>query len=1170
MENKKIVFAFAISLILIFSVGSVYAFSLGDFFKGLFGGGKLTGNAVADSSKIINIDFGTSSTSKTGAAAVGNAGDFWNSFAAVHTGPGSYYINNLKFANSQSSSISMAALEFYSSWGISYGGVNDPMFDNYIYSYQPPTKASKIVLANVPSGTYDFYVYGHEGDYGDQYELTSGGTSYGVKFTIYSHDVYTSSNWVDGLHYVVFEDVVVASTKNITLTVGNLASKKSYSGAIINGLQIVPAGTDKINQTVTPIDGVCAYGINVCTNGTISNSYENNSGYYWTCLGQNGGSNASCSYSKFGSPNNNVTLTIQKGTVYGIVNGIVRGNDYPYGIYCGSSNTCVFSVANNSIVNLTFTSDSEVSFGSWGYCDQVIGSSCIMNMFSNKFVQISTIPKIINQSGYLDSATRNLPDYYALGVPFKVSINITFLNVSTCGGAYVETIPSGFNASGITGTGAGFYNPSLSTITWAPIDGPLCGGADSIVLTYNATPSLGQSGVKTFSGQLSLDGYSVPVLGDQNISQVSSNSSCYDNDGGINYLLNGSTWGTMANGSNVILNDYCNLGPNGIYEGYCNSNNEPVWYANISACPNGCSNGACIQNQTPLPTCADFGYNTQNGNITVCDANSTQQYDLSVCRNMTYSCTDYDNGENYFFKSYASGGVSSRTGPSCSGESGRAGGGKGALSDTCLDSNIIREAVCSIDKRSNYTDYSCSSGCANGACINDTRSCDYGCFLNSKCVPVGYRKAPQYCDIDGIMKSQREKVGEEYAVCDNNYECESNVCSAGKCVEVNELINQASGFRVFVIKSLCRLGTLVGEDYNQCLVDNLGSENLPAFCMDSDGGINYYLRGNLTGFIGGSIVNLTDDCSTDDNVTLYEVYCNGSEVSDAPRYTCPNGCSNGACLPQNDTNQSVSCTDSDGGLNYYLKGTATGGHLGFPGEVLTASDQCELGNNYVDEIYCGENGNLAQNAELCPNGCLNGACLQQNSTNQTGFDYTLSVSNLAITQGSSASQTMTVTKVSGNSQAVTVSVGTLPTGVALASANSQSCTPTSGSCSVTFTYASLLSALVGANSIPITATSYGVSTKSSSFSLAINPAPYSLSVAKLGSGSGTVLSNPSGINCGSSCLSNFVSGTYVTLMVSPTNGSVFSGWTGSCSGSSSSCTVYINSSKSVVANFSSA
>jgi hypothetical protein len=55
---------------------------------------------------------------------------------------------------------------------------------------------------------------------------------------------------------------------------------------------------------------------------------------------------------------------------------------------------------------------------------------------------------------------------------------------------------------------------------------------------------------------------------------------------------------------------------------------------------------------------------------------------------------------------------------------------------------------------------------------------------------------------------------------------------------------------------------------------------------------------------------------------------------------------------------------------------------------------------------------------------------------------------------------------------------------------------------------------------------------------------FSLTVAKAGTGSGTVTSSPAGINCGTACSANFNSGTVVALTATPASGSTFAGWSG--------------------------
>jgi hypothetical protein len=80
---------------------------------------------------------------------------------------------------------------------------------------------------------------------------------------------------------------------------------------------------------------------------------------------------------------------------------------------------------------------------------------------------------------------------------------------------------------------------------------------------------------------------------------------------------------------------------------------------------------------------------------------------------------------------------------------------------------------------------------------------------------------------------------------------------------------------------------------------------------------------------------------------------------------------------------------------------------------------------------------------------------------------------------------------------------------------------------------------------------------------------FGMSVSKTGSGSGTVTSNPAGIDCGIKCSSNFVRGVTVALTVTTVFGFRFDGWSGAgCSGAGT-CSVAMTSDQVVIASFTS-
>ncbi len=80
---------------------------------------------------------------------------------------------------------------------------------------------------------------------------------------------------------------------------------------------------------------------------------------------------------------------------------------------------------------------------------------------------------------------------------------------------------------------------------------------------------------------------------------------------------------------------------------------------------------------------------------------------------------------------------------------------------------------------------------------------------------------------------------------------------------------------------------------------------------------------------------------------------------------------------------------------------------------------------------------------------------------------------------------------------------------------------------------------------------------------------YSVTVQKTGAGSGTVTSSDRKINCGTACSTSYNNGDSTTLTAVGAPGSTFTKWSGACTGTRNTCTLNINSAKTVTAEFSS-
>jgi hypothetical protein len=197
----------------------------------------------------FNVDFGPwkpGRSAKTGPAAAGKPGDFWNVVGIPwnnnHTESG------LKAADGSSSQIRVQLINLGGGWS-SQGklGVPDPMLDTYNYPQNNQGGNSEVILFQVSPGSYQLYIYGHGGQaaqFGD-YEVTVGSSNYGRKRTSASERAIHARSWSENTQYVRYPKLSVKEGDEIRILIrpGGAAFDMRHvplNDAIINGLQLVP------------------------------------------------------------------------------------------------------------------------------------------------------------------------------------------------------------------------------------------------------------------------------------------------------------------------------------------------------------------------------------------------------------------------------------------------------------------------------------------------------------------------------------------------------------------------------------------------------------------------------------------------------------------------------------------------------------------------------------------------------------------------------------------------------------------------------------------------------------------------------------------------------------------------------------------------------------------
>jgi hypothetical protein len=312
----------------------------------------------------------------------------------------------------------------------------------------------------------------------------------------------------------------------------------------------------------------------------------------------------------------------------------------------------------------------------------------------------------------------------------------------------------------------------------------------------------------------------------------------------------------------------------------------------------------------------------------------------------TAGCTDSDSGRVYNVK-------------------GSANGANGRIDDKCVNPSQLNEAYCdgSAAKKALMT---CARGCATGAC-----------------------RSPQATEVTAGQTTTTTSSAATSTTLAESTTTTTRLIGGDR--DEHGCIGSA-GYTWCESKQKC-LRTFEEECEATTTTTTIRAGN--SSCTDSDGGKNYNVGGTTQGVNG----KWTDSCLARGRVR--EWLCEG-DFAISTVYKCAKACKDGACwssasstattttqtttttiretsttlMAATTTVKAVttaSCSDSDNGKAYNVKGTTIGANGRKGDNCLGAS---------IQEYYC--DGTLAKmDLHKCSGGCFDGACREASSTSTT-------------------------------------------------------------------------------------------------------------------------------------------------------------------------------------------
>jgi len=329
----------------------------------------------------------------------------------------------------------------------------------------------------------------------------------------------------------------------------------------------------------------------------------------------------------------------------------------------------------------------------------------------------------------------------------------------------------------------------------------------------------------------------------------------------------------------------------------------------IDTCPSlgyECGSQLVCGNSVNCGSCSS-GYNCEDGKC------------VAVTQNIT--CSDSDGGVDYYVKGTLNYGTVE--------------GYHYSFNDTCIGYNneIVAEYSCSNYSATgyyyNYNEYTCPYGCSNGACLSQQNYKEVdGCSYLSNDV-INKMKEVQGLLIDNhtIILKEGEKIHYQDYVVVPGYLLKVTGVKNGTTSYVNDYVKftdaltgnvlttvwSSEGVGIISIGGNSYKVSLSGDssnateeyivklDYPQTTgTDKMTFNNCKIVCTDSDGGVDYYTKGETIGLSPINKLATTTDYCVDlqpGQEAVKEYFCNSDgKTINEDLYNCPSGCSDGACI----------------------------------------------------------------------------------------------------------------------------------------------------------------------------------------------------------------------------------------------------------------------------------